>query len=482
MLQNLQAIVLATGKSVTFNTTKSKFTEKLCGQEILLYTTKLLESLHIPTTIVVDYQKEIIQEIVSKNHRDNSQIIFLEKQSNIKPAVFCARDNLHEEHILVINGDTPLLQKETIEALFAKHIESQATISFIIAHNEESSNSTYGRVITQNNNIIKIIQAHEFNGDTNSHCCIDAGIYIVTKKFLSKCMQEFEKNQINKEFYFADIVNIASETKESITTLQASFDQVRGINNFQELWATEHIKRSELIKHWMDRGVRFSVAHNVHIDIDVEIGAGSYIGCGVHILRGSKLGSECKINEFSAIENSTLGDRVEIYSHCIVKNAHIGSGSKIGPFAHITENTTIEEGVIIGNFVEVKRTIIGKKTKAKHLAYLGDAVIGAQVNIGAGTITCNHDGNKKHTTTIKDGAYIGSNNTLVAPITIEENAFTAAGSTITTNVPQDALGIGRARQINKEGYGKKLRAGKEQTTSFIAAVKTNNDNKLSEGQ
>lgn len=483
MVKNLQAIVLAAGKSTSFNTHKTKLAEKICGQEMILYSTKLLESLSIPTTVVIGYQKETVQEIITKHHDNRVNFVVQEEQHGTAHAILCARDSFQEEHILVMNGDVPLIKKETVEKLFAKHIESQATVSFVVAHNEDPSGHFYGRVVKQNGNAIKIVQAREFDGDINDHCCIDAGIYIVTKKFLASHIDEIEKNEASKEFYFTDIIKIASEKQKPITTIQASFDQIRGINNFQELWAAEHIKRSELIKYWMEKGVRFSVAQNVIIDIDVEIGAGSSIGCGAHILRGSKLGTNCVIHEFCSIQASTLEDNVEVYSHCIIKDAHIGSRAKVGPFAHVTENTTIEEDALIGNFVEVKRSIIGKKSKAKHLAYLGDAVVGSNVNIGAGTITCNHDGTKKHPTTIKDGAYIGSNNTLVAPLTIEENAFTAAGSTITMTVPQDALGIGRARQVNKEGYGKKLRAGKsEQPSSFIGAVKTINDNKLSEGQ
>jgi bifunctional UDP-N-acetylglucosamine pyrophosphorylase/glucosamine-1-phosphate N-acetyltransferase len=484
MIKNIQAIVLAAGKSTGFNTNKTKLAEKICGQEMILYSTCLLESLNISTTVIVGHQKELIQEIIAKKHQDRVHFVVQEEQHGTAHAIACARDSFVEEHILIMNGDVPLVKAETIEKLWDKHITSQATVSFVVAHNEDPSSYFYDRVVTHNGNTVKIVKSKELDENSNDHCCVDAGIYIVTKKFLTSHIQEIEKDEANKESYFTDIIKIASEKKENISTIQASFDQIRGINTFQELWTAEHIKRSELIKQWMERGVRFSVAHNVHIDIDVQIGAGSYVGCGVHILNGSKIGANCFIHEFSAIQNATLEDDVNIFSHCIVKDAHIGARAKIGPFAHVTENTTIEEDAIIGNFVEVKRTVVGKKSKAKHLAYLGDAVIGTGVNIGAGTITCNHDGTKKHPTTIKDGAYIGSNNTLVAPVVIEENAFTAAGSTITMNVPQDALGIGRARQVNKEGYGKKLRSGKTKTeqASFIAAVKTNNDTKLSEGQ
>lgn len=483
MLTNLQAIVLAAGKSTPFNTEKTKLVEKICGQEMILYPTKLLQELGIATTVVIGYQKELVSAVIIKQHQDRIHFVTQEDPQGTAHAILSARDSFKDEHILIMHGDMPLVTPEIIEKLYAKHLETKSTVSFIVAHNDDPSGMNYGRIVKDNNKI-KIVEAKEFKGDVNDHCCVNAGIYIVTKKFLINNIDEIEKNEASKQFYFTDIIKIASDQDEPIATIQTSFDRIRGINNFQELWAAEHIKRSELIKHWMDRGVRFSVAQNVHIDLDVTIGSGSYIGCGVHILRGSKLGKNCFVHEFSSIEDSQLGDNVVIYSHCIVKETQTGNNVQIGPFAHVSSNTTIHDNAVIGNFVEVKRSVVGSNTKAKHLTYLGDADIGTNVNIGAGTITCNHDGITKHKTIIQDGAYIGSNNTLVAPVTIEKNAYTAAGSTITQTVPEDALGIGRARQVNKEGYAKKLRAQKKvkQTTdesiSFIGAVKTINDSTL----
>lgn len=484
MINNLQAIVLAAGKSTRFNTEKTKLVEKICGQEMILYSTRLLEQLNIPTTIVIGYQKEVVQEVITRQHKESVHFVVQEEQHGTGHAILCARDSFQRDQILIMNGDMPLVTPEIIDRLYAKHMETNAAVSFIVAHNDDPTGLSYGRVVKENDNKIKIVEAKDFKGDYNDHCCINAGIYIVSKSFLEKNLEVIEKNEESKEFYFTDIIKIASEQNEIITTIQSSFDRIRGINTFQELWAAEQIKRAELIKYWMEQGVRFSVAQNVHIDLDVTIGAGSYVGCGVHILRGSKLGQNCFIHEFSAIESSILEDNVSILSHCIVKDSFIGKNSSVGPFAHVTSNTRIEENAIIGNFVEVKRSSIGAGSKAKHLSYIGDAHIGANVNIGAGTITCNHDGVEKHKTVIKDGAYIGSNNTLVAPVVIEKGAYTAAGSTITDLVPEEALAIARSRQINKDGYAKKLRARKtkqEVQDSFLGAVKGPNDNSL-EGQ
>lgn len=269
-------------------------------------------------------------------------------------------------------------------------------------------------------------------------------------------MTLLKKNKTTKEFYITDLIDIASKKNLPIATTTAPFDQIRGINTFEELWAAEQIKRAELIKHWMNNGVRFSFAQNIHIDRAVSIGSGSFIGCGVQLLGNTKIGKNCTINAFSLLDNATLGSQVVIKSHSVIENARIDTQTQVGPFTHVRENTHIKSHAIIGNFVETKNSTIGHHSKAKHLTYLGDAIIGSQVNIGAGTITCNYDGVKKEKTTIEDKAFIGSNNSLVAPVTIHKNAYTAAGSVITDDVPINALAIARVRQTNKDGYAQKI--------------------------
>jgi len=217
------------------------------------------------------------------------------------------------------------------------------------------------------------------------------------------------------------------------------------------------ITQAAQIDQWIDQGVVFEQPQFVVIDDGAQIGKGSTIGCGVHILGKSMIGEHCSIGHFTITKNCTIGNNVIIHSHCVLENVIIESGAEIGPFAHLSEKTHIQEKAIIGNFVEVKRSVIGPESKAKHLTYLGDATLGKKVNIGAGTITCNYNGVSKHKTIIHDHAFIGTNNSLVAPLSIGKNAFTAAGSTITEHVPDHALAIGRtAKQVNKLDYAPKL--------------------------
>ena len=460
----VQAIILAAGKSTRFNTGRTKLVEKICGQEIILYTTRLLEQLNIPATVVVGYQKDALKEIIINHHHDGTKFVVQEEQKGTGHALICTAAVWEREHILIMNGDVPLVTREIIEQLYEKHIIEHADVSFVTAHNADPVIGGYGRVIKDQASI-KIVEANDFTGDANEHCCINAGIYIVRKDFLTQCINNFTQNETTKEFYITDLIKIASDQGKTITMTQAPFDRVRGINTLQELWAAEQIKRAELIRYWMENGVHFSVAQNVHIDLDVSIGSGTYIGCGVHLLKGSILGKNCRIQEFTSIENSHLGDNCDIQPHCIIKDSSIGSSSQIGPFAHIKEHCQIGQDVVLGNFVEVKKSMIGNGSKAKHLSYIGDAIVGSNVNIGAGTITCNYNGLSKHHTIIEDNVFIGSNNTLIAPVTIEKNAYTAAGSVISENVPSEALAIARARQVNKEGYASQFRTIKSSSST-----------------
>ncbi len=483
MLTGLQAIVLAAGKSSRFKTKRTKLVEKICGQEMVLYTTKLLESLAIPTAVVVGYQKDLVTAAITHAHDERVAFIEQEEQRGTGHAIICSQHHWTQDHILILNGDVPLLTARIIEELYQKHCASQAAISFVVAHNSEPLHS-YGRVITADGRI-EIVEAKEFTGDAHEHCCINAGVYIASRAFLEQSISNITLNEKAQEFYITDLVKIASEKQLPVCTTVAPFDRIRGVNTFQELWAVEQITRAELIKYWMSEGIRFTAAQNVHIDLGVTIGSGSVIGCGAHLLGNTRIGTDCTVHAFSIIESSIVGDNCTIESHSIVKRSILGNDVQVGPFAHLCEQVTAEDHSIIGNFVEVKRSRIGEYTKAKHLSYIGDTTVGSQVNIGAGTIVCNYDGSTKHHTVIADQAYIGSNNSIVAPVSIGKGAFTAAGSVITDDVPDLALAIARARQVNKHLYAERMQSKrahvstKEHTetdaTSFICAIRTDSE-------
>ena len=476
---NVQAVILAAGKSSRLKTGKTKLVEKICGREMILYPTTLLHKLEIPITLVVGFQKELIEETIKKQLSTGITFVEQKEQLGTGHALACSQALWDAEHILVMNGDMPLVTAEIIEQLYIQHMGKNAAFSFVTAHNCEPTSAGYGRVV-ESEQSIQIIEAKEFTGDLSENCCINAGIYLIKRSFLEQHLEKLQKSSITGEWYITDLVKLASDNKHEVATFSASFDRIRGVNTFKELWAVEQVQKAEIIKYWMDHGVRFSIAQNVHIDQDVTIEAGSSIDSGVQLHGSTKIGKNCTIGAFSLITDTIIGDDSIIYSHTVINNSILGSAVKVGPFAHVHEKSHLEDKAVIGNFVEVKRSTIGSHSKAKHLTYLGDSSVGNNVNIGAGTITCNYDGVAKHTTTIEDNVFVGSNNTIVAPVTIKKNAFTAAGSTITEDVPADALAIARQRQTNKLDYAKKLKRQdessldtKDDNSSFIAATKSN---------
>jgi bifunctional UDP-N-acetylglucosamine pyrophosphorylase/glucosamine-1-phosphate N-acetyltransferase len=337
--KNIEAVVLAAGKSSRFNTEQSKLTTKICGQEMILYITKLLSKLNIPTTMIVGYQKEKIQEIIIKNH--NLDIKFIEQlqQLGTGHAVKTALPHLSKDHVLVLNGDIPLIDRSIIEKLTVIHLENNASLSFVGAYNFDPNIKGYGTIF-KNENSLKIVEAKELKNhhETNEVPLLNAGIYLFEKKFLIDSIAKLEKSSITGEIYITDLVTIANNLNQKIELIVSPFDKIRGVNTLEELWMVEQIIKAERIKYFMDQGVRFASGQNISLDIDVTIGAGSFVGNGVELLSGTKVGKNCTINAYSIIKNSNIENHVTIKSHSMIENSKIITNSQVGPFVHISAN------------------------------------------------------------------------------------------------------------------------------------------------
>jgi bifunctional UDP-N-acetylglucosamine pyrophosphorylase/glucosamine-1-phosphate N-acetyltransferase len=473
---NTQAVVLAAGRSTRFKRKESKMLSKICGQPMIIFPLNVLEELEIPTTVVLGYQAEKLRKTIDSFKIKDVTYDLQEDQLGTGHAVVASHKRWVKDNILIMNGDVPLLQPNLIKNLLKTHKQTCAAISFVATH--VLSQKGYGRVI-ESNGKVRICEDKDCPEKYREIKKINAGIYLVKRSFLSKYIKKLKNDNKAREIYLTDLVGIASENNLKVNVVLAPFDEVRGVNTLQELWAVEQVSRSTLIKHWMDRGVRFELAQSIHIDLEVEIGADSFVGTGAHIIGNTKIGEGCVISAFSIIENSTIGDGTVIYSHSVIQDSVVEKEVSIGPFARLRNNSKICENSCVGNFVEIKNSVVGPGSKAKHLSYLGDATIGKKVNIGAGTIVCNYDGSKKHRTVIEDEAFIGSNDTLVAPLTIGKGSYIAAGSTITKNVPPKDLAIARARQENKKKYVEKLKTKTSHQDSevkyhFLGATKTGN--------
>lgn len=453
------AVVLAAGKSKRFKTEKSKLLFSICGRPMVLYPIKALASLNIPMTLVLGNQANQIKDMVEAN-KENASVTYVlqNEQRGTGHALACSQSTWNGDHILIINGDCPLISPGLLNQAIQEHLEKNATITFLTALMLDPSG--YGRVY-QEEGAVRIIEEKDCSSEELRISRINVGVYIIRRDFLEENINSITSANAAQEFYLVDLIKIASDQKLPVHTISVPFDDVRGVNTLQELWSVEQIKRSELIRHWMSEGVQFELAQNTHIDIDVKVGSGTFIGTSILLLGSTTIGKNCFIGAFSILENAIIGDNTVIHSHTVIQDSIIGSECNVGPFARLRKHVETKSNVTIGNFVEVKKTTIDERTSVKHLTYLGDATIGRDVNIGAGTITCNYDGTKKHETIIENHAFIGSNNTLIAPVTIGENAFTAAGSTINKDVPSNCLAIARNEQINKDGYAEKIRPKKK---------------------
>jgi len=467
--ERIRAVILAAGKSKRFNRKQSKLLSRICGRPMIMFPLHLLEELEISTTVVLGYQADQIRDHIELSQIKEVQYVLQGEPVGTGNAVFCSQKTWDQENILILNGDVPLLTPALIQELITKHIETNSTISFIATH--VLSSAGYGRVVETDGKFC-IYEEKDCPSQYKDITKVNAGIYVIKRSFLQEHIQKLERSKVSGEFYLTDLIAVASEHQEPVQEVLAPFDMVRGVNSLQELWAVEQIMRSNLIKHWMERGVRFELAQSIHIDIDVEIGQDSFIGTGAHILGKTKIGEGCFIAAFSILENSIIGDESKVYSHCVVQDSAIGKVVEIGPFARLRNNVVVANGACVGNFVEVKNSTIGHCSKTKHLSYIGDATLGCNVNIGAGTIFCNYDGTQKHKTVIEDNVFVGSNNTIVAPVKIGQGAYAAAGSTITNDVPPQDLAIARARQENKKKYAQKLNHKKKGLTTNSSCEKT----------
>jgi len=358
----IQAIILAAGKSTRFNTGGSKLTERICGKEMIIHTTRILEKLHIPTTLVVGYKKELVQAAI-EHHHPETPFTFVEQTEQLGTghALACSKPLWNREHILVLNGDTPLLTSQLIQNLIDTHVDAQAALSFVVARNVDPSVRGLGHVI-QEGNYIKIVEDRHMNHDHLEMADLNAGIYLFQKSFLLDHVENLPRHKVSGEFYLTTLIEIASYGNLRVCTVDAAFDTVRGVNTLKELWVAEHLKRSYLIEHWMNHGVRFSSPQTVHIDEDVSIGHGAYIGSCAQLFGKTHIGDHSSVCAFTVLHNAKIGDNTNVQPHSIVKESTIGNNCKIDSFTYIYNKSVIHDNCTISSFTEVNHETIKATT------------------------------------------------------------------------------------------------------------------------
>ncbi len=375
-------------------------------------------------------------------------------------AMMVARQALQDyEQVIVLYGDAPLIAVETVEKLRDFHRTQKAAMTILTA--DVPRPFGYGRIIRKSANspeVRAIVEQKALTKSQEKIAEINSGTYAFDAKLLFGNIDKLTSQNAHNEFYLTDMAALLVKLKKRVVAIKtADSNEILGGNTRAELSELDRFMRMNVCEKLMASGVTIFYPDTCVIDGDVQIGEDTVIEPFVQISKGSRIGADCRIRSYSVIRNSVIGDKVMVRPGSILDEANVGSGALIGPYSHLRPGSEISEGAHVGNFVETKKIKLGKGSKANHLTYLGDAEIGAGVNIGAGTITCNYDGTGKFKTVIKDGVFVGSDSTLVAPVTIGKNAYVAAASCVTEDVPDDALALGRARQITKEGWARDKR-------------------------
>ena len=428
---------------------KAKVLQKLGGKTMLHHLLLKAKQISSKISVVVGFDKEGVENEISK--LSISAKTFMQKeQLGTADAVKTTLNQIKDdEKILVLYGDVPLIKRTTLEDLCS--IQSDISILTTILKNPAG----YGRVVKNKNDFAtSIIEEKDATESQKEIKEIFTGILVTNGSILKELVPQIDNNNSAKEFYLTDLIGIASDKGFKINTLTSSEDETMGANSRIEQEELERTLRAMNTDELLNSGVVLVDKTRVDIRGDIKTGSDCVIDVNV-ILEGSvELGNNVEIGANTIISNAKIGDNTKILPFSHIESSNIGASCSIGPYARLREGSIIEDGAKVGNFVETKKTKIGKSSKANHFTYLGDAEIGEEVNIGAGTITCNYDGKDKHKTKIGDASFIGTNSSLVAPINIGKNAYVGAGSTITKDIPDNALGVGRGKQKNKENWSK----------------------------
>ncbi len=451
-------VILAAGKSTRMESRKTKLIHDLCGKPVIFYPVKLMKDLHIQKIMVV--VNETIRKEMEKLFKGwNIDFVVQKEQTGTATALLCALETSlldNCKHLFVMGGDTPLLNKDDAKRFIDFVKAEDLDVGLMSAMLDEPAD--YGRIKRKKGRLEKIVEAKEATKGEIKINEVNSGIYMIKSSRVQELLSNIIRNNTHKEYYLTDIIEYAVK-KDAY--LSSNSDIILGINTRKEQSLIRKKLQAKIIENLFNEGVTIIDPNNTYIDYNVKIGKDSIIYPLVHIRGNTVIGQSCTIDVGSVIEDSIISNDVNIHPYSIIEKSHIEEKCSVGPFSHLRTETVLKNNVKIGNFVEVKKSVIGENTKASHLTYIGDTEIGKDANIGAGTITCNYDGYKKNKTKIGDRVFIGSNTEIVAPVEIENDAITAAGTTVTEHVPPYSLVISRVPQQNIENWVKEYRKKKK---------------------
>ncbi len=450
------AVILAAGKGVRMHSQIPKVLHRVAGKPMVWYVIKAVKEAGIDDiTLVVGHGRKLVEETLAD---ENLRFVVQEQQLGTGHALMQAQSSINPAHTLVVlAGDTPLLQGKTLKELLNYHQQQQARATVLSAVLPDPYG--YGRIIRQADGLERIVEEKDASPEEKEIAEINTGMYCFQAGAVFSALSRVECSNAQGEYYLTDVLPLLQQDGHNVAVLAVDeIDQIHGINNRVQLSQAEAIIRQRHNRDLMKNGVTIMAPETTFIDSTVKIGLDTVIYPFTIIEGQTTIGENCTIGPYTRINDAFIGNHVVIESSRI-KEACIGNYCNIGPYAYLRPEADLHENVKVGDFVEIKKSVIGSGSKIPHLSYVGDSLLGKNVNIGAGTITCNYDGKNKHRTILEDGVFIGSNTNLVAPVTIGENSVTGAGSTIAHDVPAHTLAVERAeqkhiRKTNKNNPGK----------------------------
>ena len=467
MMKNIAAIILAAGMGTRMRSKTAKVLHPVAGRPMVWYMVSVARHIvDAPVVVVIGHQAEAFRAFLeqSRSAVGSCKTVLQSRQLGTAHAVQHAKSVLMRKgravsrHCLIVHGDTPLLTRATIKRLVARHEHTKATLTMLTACLPDPAG--YGRVVRgQDGRIVGVVEERDASRAERAIREVNVGTYVVETPFLFQALAKIRPRNAQREYYLTDLIGLAVTRGCRVTGVCASdASECAGINSRHELAGAERVMRQRIRTRWLGEGVTMRDPETTWIDDGVTIGRDTVLYPGVTLEGQTNIGADCTIRSWSRVTDSVVGNGVTIEDHSLVDGAVIEAHATVGPFARLRPGSLLRQHAKVGNFVEVKNAELGADSKANHLTYLGDVSVGQRVNIGAGTITCNYDGHRKHRTMIEDEAFIGSGVQLVAPVTVKKGAVVGAGSTITRDVPPDAVALSRVRQVNHAGVASRRRA------------------------
>jgi len=452
---DLHVVVLAAGKGTRMKSARPKVLHAVAGRPMIAHVLATTAAVAPASTVVViGHEASAVRQAVAG--QPGLTFVVQEPQLGTGHALLITEPVLSkaEGTLVLLSGDVPLLRPSTVQTLLDRHRKAGAAATVVTTLMADPSG--YGRIVRSGQNIARIVEDRDANPAEREIREINSGIYAFELRGLFDAVRSIARENAQGEYYLPDLVAIFCDRGARVETLCVPDpDEIQGINSRAELAAVSRIVRNQKTAELMAAGVTIEDPATAYIDADVEIGQDTILHPGVSIEGKTTIGAGCEIHSGVRIVNSHVGDRVTVLNHCLITDSRIGADVRIGPFAHLRSETDVRDQARVGNFVEVKKTVLGAGSKSMHHAYLGDATIGEQVNVGAGVITCNYDGVKKHQTVIEDGAFVGSDTQLIAPVTVGKGAYIGTGTTVRHDVPGGALAVSAGKQRNIEGWVEK---------------------------